>query len=125
MNVSTTEGWDDAKNHTSRRSEREVIRLVEEVGKLKLLCDHSNGTLRDAIVGGTGVRIVAGIHADHRGSHISVEVGTPPSARYKLYLAKVSYRGNTFVWQVEQVRRAPDPQRLKPAAQQPYEQLYT
>jgi hypothetical protein len=97
-------GWDGDGNHTSGRSQDEVERLIREVPSLQALSyDHSNGAVGMAIQMDFKLQVTKGIHDDSHGKHITIVV--PQTGRtWHLYLKKISYRGSSFVWQVDEIR---------------------
>ncbi|WP_438015661.1 hypothetical protein WMF18_33015 [Sorangium sp. So ce315] len=100
--IDTVDGWDTSGNHTSSRSRDEVIAIVAEIPSLTLSYDHSNGAIATRIQMNMPIRITKGIHDDSRGKHITITANNDRT--WHLYLKKDDYRGNTFIWRVDEIR---------------------
>lgn len=103
MPISFDYGWDYGINHTSGRSQEEVQRIIEEIPRLTLSYDHSNGEVGTALQMGFDVKVTKGIHDDSRGKHITVFAR---SRTWHLYLKEDEYRSrdSTFLWRVNEIR---------------------
>jgi hypothetical protein len=105
MAISFQYGWDYDVNHTSGRSQEEVQRIIEEIPRLTLSYDHSNGELGTAIKMGFDISVTKGIHDDSRGKHVTVYVKFT-GRTWHLYLKEDEYRSrdSTFIWRVNEIR---------------------